>query len=59
MTAILIVLVLVCAAGWLAADISVKALIRYMEIKEYTPPTSKEVEACVRWVVRRKISRKP
>lgn len=58
-TAILVIAATVCAIGWLTADISVKALIRYMETKEYTLPTAEDVAACTRWVVRRKISRKP
>ena len=56
---LLAVITIVCGIGWLTADISVKALIRYMEIKEYTLPTAEDVAACTRWVVRRKISRKP
>ena len=43
---------------WWIASISVQALLHYMEKKGCTPPTSEEVGECVRWAVKRKLSKK-
>lgn len=56
---ILLATTAVCVVGWWASSVGILALRHYMETKQYTPPTSNEVEACVRWAVKRKLLRKP
>ena len=58
LTVIFGILAAVCALGWWTCDTNVKAIIHFMDLKGYTPPTSEEVRECVRWAVKRKLSKK-
>ena len=53
MTAILIVLVLVCAAGWFRYWLGCASLALFIAGKECTLPTDEELEACKEEVLKR------
>lgn len=42
----------VCGFGWLTNYLSAKALVRYIKMKEYEPPTAEETKECVRWAAK-------
>lgn len=53
MIAILVVLLLVCALGWLNQYVSTAALIMCILEKGYTPPSEAEMKACAAEVWKR------
>lgn len=42
-----------CAMKWLSYRVGYMAILLWIEGKEYTPPSSSEMDACIREVVRR------
>ena len=50
---ILIVLLLVCAFGWLNQWVSTAALILFAQAKGNTPPSDAEMKACLKTVWKR------
>lgn len=50
MELILLALLIRCAVGWLNSYVCRLALILFMMEKKYTPPSGKELEACMREV---------
>ena len=47
-----IVTTVICGFGWFTNYLSAKALVRYMKMKEYEPPTAEETKECVRWAAK-------
>ena len=54
----LLIVVVVGALGWITANIAIFAFDEYLREKGYTPPTSEEVDACVKKAIQRLFSRK-
>lgn len=52
-TAILVVVAVVCAIGWLCYWISTAALLAWIQEKGYTLPNDKELKECTKFVVSR------
>lgn len=44
---------LICGIGWFTRYVSCAALIYYMNEKGYIPPTEKEIEVSVRFIIAR------
>lgn len=58
MTAILIVLLLICAFGWFKWYVCTTALIMFALEKGYTPPSKAEMKACAVEVLMRMLKLK-
>lgn len=54
LTVILLVAIIVCAIQWLGNNLAVGGLVLYMAEKGYTPPTKRELRACIKKVARQK-----
>ena len=52
MTIFFVLTTVVCGFGWLTNYLSAKALVRYIKMKEYEPPTAEETIECVRWAAK-------
>ena len=53
LTWILLASTVVCAIGYLKYCVATRALVKYMQDKNYTPPSDAETVACAKWVVLR------
>ena len=42
----------ICGVGWYTSYLSAKALVRYIKIKGYEPPTAEEAKECIRWAAK-------
>ena len=51
LTWILLASTTVCAFGYLKYCVATRALVKYMQDKNYTPPSDAETAACTKWVV--------
>lgn len=52
-TWILLASTTVCAIGYLKYSVATRALVKYMQDKNYTPPSDAETAACAKWVVKK------
>lgn len=52
LSGVLGVVAVICAAGWLISQLSIKIILCYMKEKGYTPPTDSELKACSRKVTK-------
>lgn len=50
--AVLIVLCIICAAGWLKWKIATLSITYYLIRKGYTPPSKTEIEECTQYAIR-------
>lgn len=50
---IFLISTMVCAIGYLKYCVTTRALVKYMQNKNYTPPSDAETAACVTWVVKK------
>ena len=53
LTWILLATTVVCAIGYLKYCVATRALVKYMQDKNYTPPSDAETTACTAWVVKK------
>lgn len=51
-TIFFIVTTVICGFGWYVNYLSAKALVRYINLKGYEPPTAEETKECVRWAAK-------
>ena len=42
----------ICGVGWYTSYLSAKALVRYIKMKGYEPPTAEEAKECIRWAAK-------
>ena len=53
LTWILLASTVVCAIGYLKYCVATRALVKYMQDKNYTPPSDAETTACTAGVVKK------
>ena len=52
MTLVFGVTAVVCAIGWVSRYVACAALVYYMQKKQYTLPSDKDIEECTAFVVK-------
>lgn len=57
MTIFFVLTTVVCAFGWFISRIASIALVRYIKVKGYEPPTAEETKECTRWAAKRVFKR--